>query len=243
MRSKFRSRALAIDPHNVIAAMILAMTHLNSTGNIDSARRAFDGIPPGLRTSSPSVHGDVADTIGVRVYLDVIERRFPEAFQTLENEAPNGERTQLLAARAALGVLAGENEAARSAAEQALPLLETRLKEIPDDTFAMTELAWVYLALGRNSDALRVARQPADLISVQRDTVSGPLFQTGLAQIQARAGAPDEAVNSLRRLMSIPSGQWISLARLKIDPVWDPLRNRPDFQRLLSGKELIGPNK
>src|SRR5207237_9342053 len=97
------------------------------------------------RTSSPSVHGDIADIIGVRVYLDVIERHFPNAFQTLEKEAPNGERVQLLAARVALGVLAGENEAARSAAEQALPLLETRLKEIADDTFTMAELAWVYL--------------------------------------------------------------------------------------------------
>jgi predicted Zn-dependent protease len=179
----------------------------------------------------------------VRAYLDVIERRFPDAFQTLENEAPNGDRSHLLAARVALGVLAGETDAARSAAEQALPLLEARLKEIPDDTFTMTELGWVYLALGRNNDALRVARQAAELISMQRDTVSGPLFQTGLAQIQARAGAPDEAVNSLRNLLSIPAGQWISLARLKIDPVWDPLRNRPDFQQLLSGKELIGPNK
>ena len=173
----------------------------------------------------------------------MIERHFPNACQTLEKEAPNGERVQLLAARVALGVLAGENEAARSAAEQALPLLETRLKEIADDTFTMAELAWVYLALGRNNDALRVARQAADLISVQRDTVSGPLFQTGLAQIEARAGAPDEAVNSLRQLMSIPAGQWISLARLKVDPVWDPLRIRPDFQQLLSGKELIGANK
>src|SRR5438094_5017396 len=199
----------------------MARAQLNSTGDVDSARRAFDGIPPWLRTSTPSVHGDVADIIGGRVYLDVIERHFPKAFQTLEKEAPNGERVQLLAARVALGVLAGENEAARSAAEQALPLLEARLKEIADDTFTMAELAWVYVALGRNNDALRVARQAADLISVQRDTVSGPLFQTGLAQIEARAGAPDEAVNSLRQLMSIPAGQWISLARLKIDPGWD----------------------
>jgi TolB-like protein len=28
---------------------------------------------------------------------------------------------------------------------------------------------------------------------------------------------------------------------LKIDPVWDPIRNRPDFQQLLSGPEQIGP--
>ena len=236
-------RALAIDPHSVIAASILAMTQLNSTGDVDSARRAFDGISPALRTSSLSVHGDVTDVIGVRVYLDVIENGFSHAFQTLENEAPNSDRSQLLAGRAALAVLAADNEAATSAAEQALPLLEARLKETPDDTFITTELAWVYLALGRNNDALHVARHTADLISVQRDTVSGPLFQTGLAQIQTRAGAPDEAVNTLHRLMAIPAGQWISLQRLKIDPVWDPLRNRPDFQQLLSGKELVGPNK
>jgi hypothetical protein len=35
----------------------------------------------------------------------------------------------------------------------------------------------------------------------------------------------------------------ISIARLKIDPVWDPLRSRPDFRQLLSGPEQIGPNK
>lgn len=34
-----------------------------------------------------------------------------------------------------------------------------------------------------------------------------------------------------------------SIAALKIDPVWDPIRNRPDFQQLLSGPEQIGPNK
>ena len=140
-------RARAIDPHNVIAAMILAMTELNSVGDIDAARRAFDGIPSRLRTSSPSVHGDVADIIGVRVYLDVIERRFADAFQTLEKEAPNGDRTQLLAGRVALGVLAGEKEAARSAAQEALPLLEGKLKEIAEDTFTMTELGWVYSPL------------------------------------------------------------------------------------------------
>jgi hypothetical protein len=35
----------------------------------------------------------------------------------------------------------------------------------------------------------------------------------------------------------------MSIARLKIDPVWDPIRDRPDFQQLLSGTEQIGPKK
>jgi hypothetical protein len=33
----------------------------------------------------------------------------------------------------------------------------------------------------------------------------------------------------------------VSIARLKIDPVWDPIRNDPGFQQLLGGSEHIGP--
>jgi tetratricopeptide (TPR) repeat protein len=140
-------------------------------------------------------------------------------------------------------VLAGQPEAARPAGEQALPLFEARLRERPDDTSAMMELSWVYLALGRNADALRLSRQAADLISIEKDGLRGPSYQMGLAQIEARAGAPDEAIKRLRRLLSIPAGQVASITRLKIDPVWDPIRNRPDFQQLLSGPEQIGLNK
>jgi tetratricopeptide (TPR) repeat protein len=140
-------------------------------------------------------------------------------------------------------VLAGQPEAAKSTGEEALPLLEARLRERPNDTFTMTWLSWVYLAVGRNADALRLARQAADSISIEKDAMWGPIFQSGLAQIEARAGAPEEAVKRLRRLLSIPAGHVASIARLKIDPVWDPIRNRPDFQQLLSGPEQIGPNK
>jgi tetratricopeptide (TPR) repeat protein len=127
--------------------------------------------------------------------------------------------------------------------EEALPLLEVRFRERPDDTFAMTELSWVYLALGRNADALRLSRQAADTISLEKDALAGANFQLGLAQIEARAGAPEEAIKRLRRLLAIPAGGAASIAALKMDPVWDPIRNRADFQQLLSGREQIGPNK
>jgi serine/threonine-protein kinase len=107
----------------------------------------------------------------------------------------------------------------------------------------MTELSWIYLALGRSADALRLSREAADSRSIEKDALTGPYFQTGLAQIEARAGAPEQAIKRLRHLLSIPAGYVVSIARLKIDPVWDPIRNRPDFQQLLSGPEQIGPNK
>ena len=178
-------RALAIDPHYALAALDLLTTRLNATGDVDSARRAFDGFPEGINFIDSVVdRGDVARIIDARVYLDAIERRFTDAFQALEKEVANDDRGHLqqLAGRVALRVLAGQTEAAKSAAEEALPLLEARLRERPDDTFTMTGLSWVYLALGRNADALRLSRQAADIISIEKDAL-------GRSKFPERAGA------------------------------------------------------
>jgi TolB-like protein/Flp pilus assembly protein TadD len=241
-------RALAIDPHNAQAALFLLTSRLNATGDAGSARRALDGFPEGAKVSTTSRRrglGDVGAIIGIWAYLDVIERRFTDAFQAFEKDVSNDDLAHLeqLAGRTALRVLAGESDEAKSAGEEAQPLIEARFRERPDDTFTMTRLPWVYLALGRNADALRLSRQAADTISIEKDALVGPYFQNGLAQIEAHAGAPEEAIKRLRRLLSIPAGEAVSIARLKIDPVWDPIRNRPDFQQLLSRPEQIGPGR
>src|SRR4029450_6781098 len=95
-----------------------------------------------------------------------------------------------LAGRAALHVLAGKTNAVKSAGAEAQLLLEAKLRAPPDGTFSMTWLAWVYLALGRNADALRFSRLAADTISIEKDALAGPYFQNGLAQIEAHGGAP-----------------------------------------------------
>ena len=246
-------RALAIDPHNTQAAMFLVLIRLTMTGDVASARRALEDFPEVIKglpggaggPRGATGAGDITAVIGWPAYLDVTERRFSDATQAVENRVVNDERAHLqqLAGRVVIHLLAGEPDAAKSLAEEALPLLEARFRERPEDTFVMTELSWVYLALGRNTDALRLSRQAADTISMEKDALAGPSFEIGLAEIEARAGAPEEAVKRLRRLLAIPAGGAASIAALKMDPVWDPLRNRPDFQQLLSGPEQIGPNK
>jgi TolB-like protein/Tfp pilus assembly protein PilF len=243
-------RALAIDPNNTIAAASLLTIRVNGTGDVVSAQRAFDGFLEDTKNrlfsqgaSGYGAGGDVAAVLGIAVYLDVLERRFTDALQALQRQTSKNDRLQQLFPRVVLPLLAGQTEAAKSAGEEVLPLLEARFRERPDDTLAIRELSWVYLALGRNADALRLSREAADLISIEKDASSGPIFQNGLAQIEARAGAPEEAIKRLRHLLSIPAGTVASIARLKIDPVWDPIRNRPDFQQLLSGPEQVGPNR
>jgi Flp pilus assembly protein TadD len=107
----------------------------------------------------------------------------------------------------------------------------------PEDRTSLTELAWVYVCLGRNDDALRIAREATEALPIEKDALVGGFFLTGLAQIEAHTGQAEEAVKILRLLLTISAGEYVSLVRLKIDPVWDPIRNYPGFQKLLSEPE------
>jgi len=233
------TRALALDPHNAVAAQNLAGTYINSTGDIRRARGAYEGIPAGSKLNIASAWGSIAVMIDQRVYFDVFERHFADALKAWDiasNNTPEA-RLRQLAARAGIQVLAGQGAVAQSECEQTRTLLEARLAERPEDRISLTELAWAYVCLGRNADAVRVARQAADSQPVEKDALAGPLFLTGLAEIQAHAGRAEDAVILLRQLITAPGGQFLSIARLKIDPVWDPIRDNPDFRKLLSEPE------
>ncbi len=237
------SRAIAIDPQSVVGMRALFLSYLNGSNDLDEAKRIWFSFPSGT-TSNPSQIGNVATIIGDGTYLYVIERDFNAALKAWENKAINPDQERLrLAARASIHVLAGDADRAQGEIASAQSLIEARLREQPIDVDALTELSWVNLALKRNSEALRLAEQAAELLPVEKDRMAGPSVLAGLAQVQARTGQTNEAVKTLRRLLSIPAGVSTSIQRLKIDPVWDPIRNAPGFQQLLSGTELIGPNK
>jgi hypothetical protein len=72
------------------------------------------------------------------------------------------------------------------------------------------------------------------LMPVSRDAVSGPAVQSAAAKIFASVGAKDEAIDLIRQLLQIPCGRVMSVALLKLDPAWDPLRNDARFEKLLA---------
>jgi hypothetical protein len=53
-----------------------------------------------------------------------------------------------------------------------------------------------------------------------------------MAQIYALLGDVDHAIPVLRRLLEIPFGDVITPALLRLDPIWDSIRNDPRFQEL-----------
>ena len=233
------TRALALDPHNINAAYHLAVTYINSTGDIRRARRAWEGIPIEKTNVSP-YEIVISEMIDDWVYLNVLERRFADALKEWDVAPTNTAEGRLkqLKARVGIQMLAGQTAAAKPEAEQARALLEAQLAERrSEDRTSLTELAWVYVCLGRDADALRIAREAAEALPLEKDATFGVNFLVGLAQIETHTGRPEEAVKILRQLLTIPAGVEVSIARLKIDPVWDPIRDDPGFQKLLSEPE------
>jgi predicted Zn-dependent protease len=93
--------------------------------------------------------------------------------------------------------LAGDVTAAQADAEKARELLETRVREQPNDFRSLRALSWVYLALNRKADAINIARHTLDLLSPGKDAVLGSGNLAVLAEMQARTGASKEAVENL----------------------------------------------
>ncbi len=217
------------------AAAVLARTYINSTGDIRRARQILEGVQIESGTTGLRITGMVGD----KVYPDVLEKHFVDALKAWDTAPTNTPEARLrqLEGRVGIQVLAGQGALAKSECEQTRALLEARLAKRPQDRDSLTALACTYVCLGRNADAVRVARQAADLLPIEKDAVSGPGLLAGLAEIEARTGQADEAVKILRQLITAPAGGVVSIARLKIDPVWDPIRNDPGFQKLISEPE------
>ena len=171
--------------------------------------------PPFSLDSRRRTGGDVARIIDARVYLDVMERRFTDAFQTVEKEVANDdhEHLQQLAGRVALRVLAGQPG-------QPNPPEKKRCRySRPDSESDQMTLSYdrAILGLPRSRAQCRCSARcqtGGGFNSIEKDSLAGPNFQNGLAQIEARAGAPEEAIRRLRRLLSIPAGQVASIAPL-----------------------------
>jgi tetratricopeptide (TPR) repeat protein len=106
-------------------------------------------------------------------------------------------------------------------------------KSKPDDPDVVGELGLAYAGLGRSSEALREGQKAVGLMPLSKDAFDGPHYLIQLAQINARLGRAGEAVEILKKVMSIVSGHFISPETLRLDPAWNPIRNDPRFQDLL----------
>jgi serine/threonine-protein kinase len=87
-------------------------------------------------------------------------------------------------------------------------------------------------ALGRNEDAIRECREAVELRPINQDALEGPEYAKNLALVYACAGDRDRAIEQLSAIVKVPAG--VVFGELKLDPVWDSLRDDPRFEQLMA---------
>lgn len=201
-----------------------ARTHLAWTGSVDEARMVLE------RGHGAAMDNDF--TRFIQADLDLMSGRYREVLlriATWRSEVLDAQPVYVPVAwlRAAAYRGLAEADSARVHDQIALGILEERVSAHPDDARAYSTLGRVYAVLDRPDEAVRAARRGVELSPQSQDAVLAPFRSEDLAAVYLLTGRRDEAVDELRRLLSIPG--MLSIRHLHADPFWAPLVGHPRF--------------
>jgi len=187
-------------------------------------------------------NADDSSNLGIRIYQATLERNPAEIIPRVKEELAKpdpalGFHTGEL--RFWLGwaqEVAGDHAGAQESWRQARSELEPFLKEQPDNYNLLGDLALTNMGLGDKAAAFALVERAMGAMPIEKDALDGPLPIDNLARVAAQMGEPDRAIAALQRLLSIPSPNLPPLtpALLRLDPMFDPLRNDARFQKLVA---------
>jgi len=235
---KLTNRVLDIMPNDP-DTMARKASKCQAQGNLQEAASLLSGI----NEQTPS-----DDTFRIKITQLRLERNYGEAVRLLQARLAqfSFDSEYLKAAdQITLAItqrVAGDTTSAKVTAEQVRNKLAPLYKIQPDNVSLTVMLSMTNALLGERASALTEAERTIMLSSRANDSVSAPTFEEAVAVIQTVLGEKSRPISTLTRLLQTPydGGLYalpVTPAFLRLDPLWDPLRTDPAFQKLCQEKQ------
>ena len=231
-------RALAWEPTNELALGLKAFVFW-ATGDLQAVEPLLAN--PG---TEPRVPGGA--TSPVRGVQALFQRRYAAAREILSSavaaKTKRGEPSY--DGKLDLGLSqqrAGDVAAARATYQSAVQDIQRELEKVAPgshvDAGLHAALGRAYAGLGEAAPAIAEGQKAMAMRPTSKDPFEGPAHEENMANIYALLGDADHAILILKRLLQIPYGGAITPPLLRLDPVWDQIRNDPRFQELAAEKK------
>ena len=254
-------RAVGLDPRNFHAAFNLVTTYMmlrrfpealaeadrvlawNSTNVGALSQKAEVLLATGnLQAAEPLLLTNPQLDPFFRAVCPLLQRRYAAAIEILSKALTNEtDRKARNIEKLLLGLSqqrAGDIAAARATYRDAAQDFDSQLKKMPPDSFVAGQthafLGQAYAGLGEAASAIVEGRKAMAIHPTSKDPADGPVEEESMARVYALLGETDHAIPILKRLLQIPYVGAITPALLRLDPVWDPIRNDPRFQKLVA---------
>jgi serine/threonine protein kinase/Tfp pilus assembly protein PilF len=139
--------------------------------------------------------------------------------------------------------VAGDRAAAQESWRQARSELESFFKEQPENYVLIGDLALTNMGLGDKAAAFALIEKAMAAVPIEKDALDGPIPLDILARVSAKTGESDRAVDALEKLLSVPYASGFAAnvpltpALLRLDPMFDSLRNDPRFKKLCEERQ------
>ena len=258
------STAFAIDPRNPNAYNLLADTYVlerrlpEAVRVADNVLAAGETVPIVYFRRASSIQSGTAD-IGplrnvltkypdmefgggqtpARVWISMLDRDYARAEKFLA-DSPRKDFQDIDFSfyfpkswyEAMIAREKGDAAKATAAFRECREILAQRLIVKPEHARTIAVLAQVDANLGPKDLAISEAQHALDLMPTSKDIYDGALVLEGLAQVYTWTNDRDHAIETLQKLLTMPG--YTNYGRLKLHPLWAPLRGDPRFQKIVN---------
>jgi TolB-like protein/Tfp pilus assembly protein PilF len=231
--NKTIDRALQLKPEGLSLWEIKAKLAVSEKGDLSVGENLLEKAK-----SIPMSKEEKLKLLGGQVDFLLLQRKYKEVLEMAEKSSddlfaavPGSLAFKYFAIGLAQKGLHDETNA-RAALLKAKNICEEQLKQKPDEPDMHVQLAKLNAWLGERDAALSEAQRATQLRPESKDAFEGPQITGQVAEVHAILGDNDRAIELLDGLLNRPSD--LTVANLKLNPAWDPLRNDPRFQALLT---------